>query len=75
MNTQQLDAHIERDLEALRCEFAGRVPADHVTQIGNDQFEKLSRDATINDFIPLLVYRQTREELLSCEHDDLHRAA
>jgi hypothetical protein len=75
MNAQKLAAHIERDLEALRREFAGRVPADQVTQIGKDQFEMLSKHATINDFIALLVYRQTREEILTCERGELHHAA
>lgn len=74
MNEHELHAHIERALETLRREFAGKVPADQVTEIGKDRFERLLENARINDFIPLLVFRQTREELLVSGPDELHRA-
>ena len=46
-----------------------------MTRIGTDRFRKLLANATINDFIPLLVYRQTREELIACTADELHESA
>jgi len=64
MDERELKAHLERGLESLRREFAGKVPTEEVTQIGNEHFEELLEHATITDFIPLLVYRHTREELL-----------
>jgi len=67
MNEEELQVHLERGLENLRREFADRVPAEHVTRIGRDRFERLIEDAKIIDFIPLLVYRQTREALLVVE--------
>ena len=64
MNEEELQIHLERGLAHLQREFADRVPAEHVTRIGKDRFEKLIENAKIWDFIPLLVYRQTREALL-----------
>ena len=73
MNDEELHVHVERGLENLRREFAHKVTADQVTRIGKDRFEKLITDAKIIDFIPLLVYRQTREVLLVCEPGELDR--
>ena len=67
MNEEELQIHLERGLENLRREFADKVPAEHVTRIGRDRFERLIENAKIVDFIPLLVYRQTREALLAAE--------
>ncbi len=64
---EELQIHLERGLESLRREFADKVPAEHVTRIGRDRFERLIENAKIVDFIPLLVYRQTREALLVAE--------
>jgi len=46
-----------------------------VTAVGEASFEALRADARIPDFIPVLVYRYTREELLRSRRDDLSRAA
>jgi hypothetical protein len=67
VNEEELQIHLERGLENLRREFADRVPAERVTRIGRDRFERLIQNAKIVDFIPLLVYRQTREALLVAE--------
>ena len=75
MNPHELDAHVQRGLESLRKEFSGRVSAELVAEIGTLRFEALCATATINDFIPLLVYRQTRDELLTAEIDELHESA
>ncbi len=74
MNAATLDHQVERQLESLRREFAHDVPASQVTAIGRAHFHQLSADARIPDFIPVLVYRFTREEL-RCSRDDLSRAA
>jgi len=67
VNEEELQIHLERGLENLRREFADKVPAEQVTRIGRDRFERLVENAKIVDFIPLLVYRQTREALLVAE--------
>ena len=56
-----VDALVERRLEILRQEF----PDDGglVEQLSRAHFEALRAHATIEDFLPTLVYRFTREEL------------
>ena len=70
MNEEELQVHLERGLEHLRREFADKVPPEQVTRIGRDRFERLIENARILDFIPLLVYRQTREALLVAQPDE-----
>lgn len=74
VETAELYAHTERGLEALRLEFADSVPADEVTRLGRDRLDALLATASINDYVPLLVYRLTREALLTIEPAYLHRA-
>ena len=63
-------------LDALREELRTTVvPPEHVHAVGRRHFERLSRHATVTDFIPLLVYRFTREELLYGDPERLHDAA
>ncbi|MGZ4380471.1 MAG: hypothetical protein ACXVZ3_03485 [Gaiellaceae bacterium] len=47
MNEEELQIHLERGLVYLQREFADRVPAEHVTRIGKDRFEKLIENAKI----------------------------
>ena len=75
MDSDELDAHVARGLEELQREFSDRVSDEAVTEIGMLRYRALQTAATINDFIPLLVYRQTREELVTIDHRDLHRSA
>ena len=74
MNAAVLNHQVERQLESLRCEFAD-VSASQVTAIGEAYLGELCADARINDFIPVLVYRHTREQLLRCSPGDLSRSA
>jgi hypothetical protein len=64
-----------KSLDHLRRELAGTVPADRVAEVGLAHFERLSLNASIPDFIPLLVYRFAKEELLYATPDELQRAA
>jgi len=73
--TAKLNSQVERALESLRREFAEEIPAAQVTAVGEACFEELCTNARIADFIPVLVYRYTREELTRAEREDLHRAA
>jgi hypothetical protein len=58
---EDVDARVERSLTALRREFP--ADADRIDEIGRSQFERLRAGARIEDFLPVLVYRFTREEL------------
>ena len=75
MRTEELNHRVERQLEYLCLEFGGEVPASQVTALGQAHFERLRAEAHINDFLPVLVHRFTREELLRITTADLHRAA
>jgi hypothetical protein len=75
MNNEELNRRVERQLENLRHEFADEVPAGEVTALGQAHFDQLVAEARINDFIPVLMHRFTREELLRVTHAELHRAA
>jgi hypothetical protein len=61
---EELEDQTARRLEALRREFGGDVPPDRIAAVGSFHFERLLSRATVTDFIPLLVYRCTKEELL-----------
>ena len=67
MDTQELNRHIEREVRMLQREFGGTIPEDEVAEISRKQLERLQESALFDDFIPLLVHRQTREILLEAE--------
>ena len=64
MDTQELNVHIEREIELLQREFGrgdrGRRGAADLPQ----EVERLGATAVFNDFIPLLAHRGTREILV-----------
>ena len=70
-----LDEQVGHVLEGLRREFADEHDASEVSAIGEARYAALRARARIPDFIPVLVYRYTREELIQVEREDLHRAA
>jgi hypothetical protein len=75
VTTEDLERQIDRVLHSLR-EFAGDgIDAARVRAVGLAHYESLHRHATINDFIPLLVYRYAKEELSQIRRKELHRAA
>lgn len=75
MDEPRLNRQVEQQLQSLRREFGEKVPASFVTALGQAQFEQLRANAKIPDFIPVLVYRFAREELIRIGREDLHRAA
>ncbi len=75
MTKVELETSLDRGLLLLRREFEGVVETERLVETGHDRFESLYRQATITEFIPLLVYRQIRDELRDCGHDGLHAAA
>jgi hypothetical protein len=59
--TSELEHHTEFLLEGLHRELDdGRVEA-----IGQMHFERLLRQARVLDYIPLLVYRATKDDVLA----------
>jgi hypothetical protein len=64
LTPEELERQTKGRLDALRSELGDRVAPEQVAVVGRRHFERLSRHATVTDFIPLLVYRFTREELL-----------
>jgi hypothetical protein len=75
MDQATLNDHVGRVLDGLVREFADEIPADQVTSVGRGTFERLRAEARIDDFIPVLVYRFTREQLRRCGRDQLSDAA
>jgi len=76
MNEAELNRKVEQAFESLRHEFADELAADQVTAVGEACFERLRAGARIPDFIPVLVQRYAREELLvRVAREELHRAA
>lgn len=64
---ENLQARVERGLQALQSEFPDDV--DRIDDIGQAYFERLRADARIEDFLPILVYRFTRDELRAAPVD------
>lgn len=75
MTPDELEQQTARQLDALRREFEGSGCANQVTLVGSRYFEQLRRDATVTEFIPLLVYRFTKEELVHGTREELHDSA
>ena len=75
MSTDELERQMDKIFDDLRRELGETVAAEQITAIGTDKFERLSACAEINDFIPLLVYRFTKEELVNATRRELQDAA
>jgi hypothetical protein len=75
MTSEQLDVQMDHMFGRLVADLGGDVSTEHVLAVGTRHFERLQRDAAVNDFIPLLVYRLTREQLVAAGRPDLHVAA
>ena len=65
MTAEELNTRTKQVLDQLRRELAGTIPDARIAELGWANFHRLRKDATIVDFIPLLVQRQTRHELLA----------
>ena len=70
-----LEAHTAALLDALRRELGPDGSADRIKAVGRHHYERLLADATITDYIPLLVYRFTREDLLGAKPEQMQAAA
>ena len=74
MTSHELERQYLRMVGMLRKELEGHAGSGIVEAVGRKHFERLRSGATINDFIPLLVYRATRDELSAAIHTDGNRA-
>jgi hypothetical protein len=61
--------------DTLVRDLEDTVPEEAVRAAGNDNLARPQREATVNDFIPLLVHRLTKEELAAATHTELHTSA
>ena len=75
MTSHDLELQMDRLLDDLQHDLEETVPAERVDAVARAHYESLSVGAAINDFIPLLVYRFAREELVRGSRDGLHDAA
>ena len=75
MTTEQLDVQMGHVFQRLVDDLRDEVPAEEVLEVSTGHFERLRRDAAVNDFIPLLVYRFTREQFVTARPAELHAAA
>ena len=54
---------IDRMLADLCSEFAGRFDRERIEDLMADSVERVTKTATVFDFVPLMAYRFTRERL------------
>jgi hypothetical protein len=71
----ELERQTVRRLDALSEELHGRVDFGTVACVGQFHFDRLVRHATVTDYIPLLVYRCTKEDVLNGVRPRLESAA
>jgi hypothetical protein len=62
---QDLEAQTNRLLDTLHRELQPPTTADQITALGQHHFQRLLANATITEFIPLLVYRATKQDLFN----------
>jgi hypothetical protein len=68
---EELDRQVTRIVDDLCRECSPDVSAEQVDEIVHAHYGRLMQEATINDFIPLLVHRHTKEQLLRISHGEL----
>jgi hypothetical protein len=72
---QELDRQMAKVYRDLDHDLAGNAGADRVRAVSHGYYDWLHRNAAVNDFIPLLVYRFTKEELVRARRDQLPESA
>jgi hypothetical protein len=71
-DSNQLERQIAGRLDALQRELGPDFPAELVAAVGRYHADRLLAEATIADFVPQLVYRATKDDLL--RRDTLEQA-
>lgn len=62
-----VERQIERQIGNLMEEFGERHEADEIARAGREELGRLLAEARIADFVPIFVYRFTRERLIEEE--------
>jgi hypothetical protein len=75
VTTEELERHVDRLVQELDRELKGQVPEERIIAVAHAHYESLNRRAAFNDFVPLLVYRFAKEDLVTSRHDELQDAA
>jgi hypothetical protein len=65
LHPHELEQQIERLLDGLQRELAPHVSREDVATLGRYHADRLLAHATVTDYVPLLVYRSTRDDLLN----------
>jgi hypothetical protein len=71
---EKLRRQIDHELQILRAEFA-EISPERVTALAEAEFGRLRAGARIMEFIPVLVHRYAREDLLRVREAELRSAA
>jgi len=71
----KLAHHTSALLDSLHREFGAEIDHHYIDELGQSHFQRLMNGARILDYIPVLVYSATRNELLAIHEERLHRAA
>jgi hypothetical protein len=70
---EHLRRQMDQELQSLQSEFAD-LPSNQVTEVGEALFDRLRARARITDYIPVLVHRYAREDLLDAREARLRSA-
>jgi hypothetical protein len=65
LHPHELKQQIQRRLDSLHRELAPHVTREDVATLGRYHTARLLAHATVTDYVPLLVYRATKEDLLN----------
>jgi hypothetical protein len=71
----ELKYHTAMLLHGLHHQFGDRFDSAYIDAVGQSHLERLVRDARVPNYIPLLVYRATRNELVATPEQPLRDAA
>ena len=75
MTSEEIERQSDRLLSQLHNELGGAIEPERIAVIGRGHYDSLVQNAAINDFVPLLVYRFTKEELVDALTARLPKAA
>jgi protein-tyrosine-phosphatase len=65
--------HVGEMIDALETEFGETFPRDRIEQLMSDSVERLAGQANVEEFLPVLAYRFTRERLRSLSRSTVPR--
>jgi hypothetical protein len=69
LRSEVLEKQIAHRIAALHRELGPHVAADQLARVSRHHTERLLATATVTDFVPQLVYRATKEDILWGGHD------